>query len=90
MLINTDKGIALWHDIKDQFSYIESDTTECMQPVLSHSQPEPADRTAFWQDYAANGFEKAMRKRYDLSRLTIIKRNIQLFFHAITAKISRI
>lgn len=90
MLINTDKGMTLWNEIEDQFSYIESDTTECMQPVLSLSQPEPADRTAFWQDYVANGFEKAMQKRYNLSRLTIIKRNIRLFFHAITAKFSRI
>lgn len=73
LMINTIKGNRLWECIKDSFEYIESNTTECMQPVLKYSRPEPSDRDMFWIEYKIKGFNKTIQLRYKITSYRLFK-----------------
>lgn len=81
LLINTTHGSAIWNKIQSEFKYIESNIQECLQPALDHSYPEPSEKTSFWNDYLEHGFGKAVRKRYHISTMYMLKRNVILLLH---------
>lgn len=58
LLVRAGKGEQLFNQIKTAFSVLESNTEECLQPMLyESSQPNPA-RDIFWRDYDKYPFEK--------------------------------
>lgn len=81
LLINTIHGISIWNEIQPEFKFIESNTSESLQPALDHSYPEPSDRVSFWEDYLKHAFEKTVKKRYHISTVDMLKRNVILLLH---------
>lgn len=77
LLINNDKGLSAWNDVAVKFEYVESSVEKCRQAALSHPQPEAADRKDFWREYAKKGFEYAVRKRYGITCITLLKNRLR-------------
>lgn len=73
LFLNTSKGLSSWERICSNFEYIESNTEECMQPVLCRPTQEAPDRKIFWTEYQQKGFEYTMRHRYGISIFALIK-----------------
>lgn len=73
LMVNTAKGLNLWQKIRDSFKVIESNTEECLQPVLYRPTKEASDRKTFWSDYRQKGFEPTMRRRYGISESALVK-----------------
>lgn len=81
LLINTPQGGKIWNEIQSEFKYVESNPAECLQPALYHSYPEPSDRTSFWEEYMNHGFDRTIRKKYRISIVELIRRNVTLLKH---------
>ena len=73
LMTNTTKGNIFWEQIKSEFEYIESNTEECIQPVLQHFRLEPSDRISFWEEYKKLGFDKTIRRRYHITHAALLK-----------------
>lgn len=73
LLVNTPKGSGIWEELKKQFEYIQSNTTECLQPVLQHSVVKPNNVESFWRDYHSMQFMLISKRHFDfrLSRLLL-------------------
>jgi coenzyme F420-reducing hydrogenase beta subunit len=62
VLVNSSKGLNLFHKISKNIYYRESNTKDCLQRNLyKPSQPSPL-RDKFWQDYKGKGFEYVIKK----------------------------
>ena len=72
-MVNTVKGDTLWRQICSEFEYIESNTKECIQPVLQYPKPESLDRDSFWKEYEESGFDKTIRHRYHITDKMLLK-----------------
>lgn len=72
LLVNTPQGEALWQEIKPQFDHAESTPEACRQRALTSPVPLAPDRAQFWQAYHERGFESVARRRYGISRRTLL------------------
>lgn len=86
LMINSAKGNVLWERIKYKFEYIESNISECLQPVLQYPRPESHDREKFWVDYKKNGFKKAICKRYHITNGMLLKNRLHQIINIIKQK----
>lgn len=86
LMINTEKGERLWENVKSKFEYIESNIDECQQPVLLHPIPEPSNRHIFWEKYKKYGFEKVIRKQYNIKYSTLFKNQLHQIINIIRHK----
>lgn len=62
VLINSEKGKALFKTIKDKLIYEESSIDECIQPSLKAPTPKSKNREQFWEDYYNKGFKYVFKK----------------------------
>lgn len=83
LMINTVKGSMLWENIRHHFDYIESDTDKCLQPVLQYPRPESSERIRFWEEYRKLGFDKAIRKRYQITHGMLLRNRLHQIIHII-------
>ena len=79
IMLNNQKGKDVWEHIKDCFSYIESDTTKCVQPNLQHPAAEPSGKQQFVEDYQNLSFWAIGVKYFGLSKKSFIKERI--YYH---------
>ena len=63
LLINNQKGEALFNDVKGELVLLETGLNDCMQNNLHTPTAKPQEYEDFWKCYMANGFEYAA-KRY--------------------------
>lgn len=63
VLLNSEKGIKIFDEIRNEFNYFETDLFDFMQPALKKSVDKPAKYDLFWSDYSKNGY-KYVLKRY--------------------------
>ena len=78
-MLNNQKGKDVWEHIKDCFSYIESDTTKCVQPNLQHPAAEPSGKQQFVEDYQNLSFWAIGVQYFGLSKKSLIKERI--YYH---------
>lgn len=83
LLVNSNKGLITWRDVAEQFNYIESSIEECSQSALCHPQSDADDRSMFWNEYYKSGFNKAISKRYGITRMTLYKNGVLQFIKSI-------
>lgn len=62
-LVNTNKGMDIWNQIKETLDYRESNVEECWQENLEHPTGRSPYREKFWDDYNKRGI-KFMIKKY--------------------------
>lgn len=56
LFVNTEKGAAVFEQIKGNMNYVKSDLSSCLQPQLQYPTEKSKKRERFWQDYEAKGF----------------------------------
>lgn len=75
VLVNTDKGKEWFEAVKEDIIYIESNTTDCLQPNLQHPTAIHPKRDNFERDYITHGFVYVAKKygnlgyRYHIRKL---------------------
>ena len=81
VLLNSDKGVHEFEEIKDGAHTIEVMRDKCIQKPLVSSPTKPADFDAFWKSYDENGYveaaKKYTRKYIAETKRSIIKGNIK-------------
>lgn len=83
VLLNTPKGKSLFERVKKNIYFMESDTTECLQPQLCYPIVLNSRRNEFIADYKNHGFEYVGKKYADLG----LKSNIIKFLRKIKRRI---
>lgn len=63
ILINSDKGKAIWQQISDAFLAVQMPLETAVRPNLKAPPQKSPKRDAFYRDYVQNGYDYAM-KRY--------------------------
>lgn len=77
LLVNTDKGRALFEIIKENADAYKTTKKACWQPHLEYSAKAPAKQEQFWQEYnSASDKEVVIRKYMKGSILTKIIRSV--------------
>lgn len=91
MILNSEKGKAVFEKIKGDVDYIKSSIEDCLQPNLEHPTERPKERDLFWKDYNDNGFEYVAKKycQHDINNDYIYSLKNRLNKHVI-AKVRRI
>lgn len=59
VMVNTETGERIWHQICDNADFFEVSKDQCIQPNLIKPSEENPGRTAFWQWYHRYGFKRA-------------------------------
>lgn len=62
VLINDDKGVKAFDEIKDRIIWKETRLENSMQPPLKAPFPEPENREKFWNDYRNKSFDYIAKK----------------------------
>jgi hypothetical protein len=62
VLVNTPKGEEWFESVKNDVNYIESNTTDCLQPNLQHPTIIHPQRDDFEMDYQKYGFRYVVKK----------------------------
>lgn len=62
VLINSEKGLKLFEDIKGSLIYKETKIEDAMQPPLVAPYDQPEDRDAVWDFFYGNNFDKVAKK----------------------------
>lgn len=62
VLVNSNKGMELFDNVKSQIIYRESNTDDCMQYNLYSPTPSSAKRQQFWEDYWDKGFDFVLKE----------------------------
>ena len=90
ILVNTEKGAALFEAVKDQLDYFPAELEDVLQPNLQHPSVIHPQRMEFEKDYIGHGFEHACKKfcligfKYDIK---IIKKRIINKLRAVKRKL---
>lgn len=81
MILNTEKGKALFDIIKSEIDCIATSVEQCMQPNLQQPTVCPGNRDIFWKEYYEKGFEYVAKKycQYDISKDYIYSYRKKLF-----------
>lgn len=80
ILLHTEQGLELWNQMKNNLEWIESNTTECIQPNLISPTEKSPKREQFWYDYSKGGISLIMKKYGKASLKTKIKLRIKQMF----------
>lgn len=75
-IIHTDKGAALFEDVKSKLDYRESNVTDCWQLNLERPTEHADNRWCFWNDYRNKGIEFVMEKYATISFMRREKRKV--------------
>ncbi|MBP3819904.1 MAG: Coenzyme F420 hydrogenase/dehydrogenase, beta subunit C-terminal domain [Butyrivibrio sp.] len=75
-LIHTDKGAALFENIKSRLEYIESNASDCWQLNLERPTEHADNRWYFWNDYRNRSIEFVMEKYGTVSFIGRVKRKV--------------
>lgn len=67
LMVNTQKGHAIYDAIKPLFAHTETSFDECIQPVLLGPQEYPEWRDVFWDDYYKYGFNEIAYKYWGVA-----------------------
>lgn len=70
VLINSENGLRIWNEVKNNVEFLEISENESKQPNLENPSKLPENRDAFWNAYEKFGLEFAGK------RVGIIKRGI--------------
>ncbi len=62
MLVNTDKGNAVFEEIKSDIDWFETDKQTASQPQLQRPNPLHPQKDAWEKAYASKGFESSIRQ----------------------------
>ena len=62
VLINNERGKAVFEKIKEDMVYKETRIEDSMQPPLISPFPKPDDREIFWEDFYKKSFEYVAEK----------------------------
>lgn len=76
ILIHTDRGEALFEQIKAELDYRLSDVKQCRQNSLTAPVPVSERRQEFWEDYRRSGVEFVMKKYGNVPLGSRVKRKI--------------
>lgn len=76
ILIHTNKGLEIWDNIKNQFVWMESNTTDCLQPNLIKPTEKSLLREQFWSDYEQGGIEFILNKYGKEPKVSLLRRLI--------------
>jgi len=63
VLVNSERGLKIFNDIKASLQYQEAKIEDCMQPPLTAPVPQPEDREEAWDYFYHNRFAE-VAKRY--------------------------
>lgn len=85
-MVNTNRGKVVWERIHSDFIYQQSNTKQCLQPVLLHPKSASPQRDAFWKEYLQNGFTATVNKYYGITHKTLLKNKIQQLINLIRQK----
>jgi coenzyme F420-reducing hydrogenase beta subunit len=83
VLVNSDKGIAMFETVRKSLDVRESCKQNCLQRNLQNPPPMHENSDRFWSDYHRRGMRYVMIKYTDYS-------DIRTFFRKATRKIGRI
>jgi coenzyme F420-reducing hydrogenase beta subunit len=86
LMVNTNRGKVVWERIHSDFIYQQSNTKQCLQPVLLHPKSASPQRDAFWKEYLQNGFTATVNKYYGITHKTLLKNKIQQLINLIRQK----
>lgn len=67
ILINSAKGKETFNNVKAHGTYIESDTSKCLQSNLKKPTRISPNRDAFWKQYNDKGYDYIIKKYSDLN-----------------------
>ena len=73
IIVNSQKGIDIFDEIKDEIEYRESNIQDCLQPQLQHPTFCPLGRDSFWKDYKKYGYKGIIKKYANINTVSYIK-----------------
>lgn len=77
VLINNDKGMLTFENIKKRIRWKETRIEDSMQPPLKFPFPQPECRERFWKDFKAKDFGYIAKKYGEDSLMVKVKRKIR-------------
>lgn len=77
VLVHTEKGNELWDSIKCNLEWIESNTTDCLQPNLVRPTEKSPLREQFWMDYRTGGIDLVKKKYGNAPKVAFGRRIIR-------------
>ena len=89
VLLNTERGEALWNSCKGNLLVEEFPLALSLQPVLRGNFPRPVSRNAFWADYARLPFAQVLQK-YTAPPKPTAKQRIRRLFSTAVKKVVRL
>ena len=89
VLLNSDKAIKMFTEIKEECNYIESNTEECLQPQLIKPIEKATCQDDFWREYNKYGIEYVMKKYTSIGLKNRIKAYIKKPLKIIYKKIKK-
>lgn len=89
LLVNTDKGSAVFEKIKDKYIIQPSDVKHCKQPRLIYPVTMNPKRDVFWREYNSQKFDHIARKYWKYGLWNQIKGNVRMILSHIYHNILR-
>lgn len=77
LFVNTEKGAAVFEQIKSNMNYVKSELSSCLQPQLQYPTEKSKKRELFWQDYEKSGFPYVAKKYGTVSLMDHFKSKIK-------------
>lgn len=81
VLLNNDKGEAIFEVIKESINWRLTRIEDSMQPPLKEPFPRPTERDLFWKDLRTKDFEYIAKKYADYGFTNMLKKNLRLLKH---------
>jgi hypothetical protein len=76
VLVNTNKGLAIFEQVRKYLLYEPSNIDECRQRHLTVPAQASPNRNAFWNDFYAQGFEFVAKKYTDYGFINWVKHKV--------------
>lgn len=77
IIINSQKGLEIYNNIKDKFYCKESNIKDCLQPNLEHATQKTNGADIFWNTYHKSGYVKAVLKMKEIHFINRVKNKIK-------------
>lgn len=90
VLLNSEKGRRLFHQVKGELDYIPTDMEHCIQPNLEHPTVIHPKRDAFERDYVKYGFVYVGKKYGDMGWRNRANRLLKTVENVLKNRIRRI
>lgn len=79
-LVNTDKGIDLLNEVKQEMNIWRVTKEQALQPCLQHAVAPNPKRSEFWSYYFKKGFKKSYKKYFADSNWQLFKNIVKRIF----------